>query len=252
MSAKRKSPAEGKAPPPHNEDIARGFDETADILEIEQENPFRVRAYRNAARTLRSLGEEVADKVARGENLADLPGVGEDLGGADRRDGLQRPLKQARRAAPDRAQARAGAHASARPRPQARRSPLPGPEAEAEDAARRCRGVSGRAGALSSRFRRQERAGAAGASERRSSAPDALQVGERRTLRRRRSGQSSRPEGGGEDRSRRQLSPQKGNRRRPRFRRRLALAGQGHRALHVDARSRRHSRRRLDSARASP
>jgi DNA polymerase (family 10) len=91
MSAKRKSPAAGPGTTParraaavarlapRNEDIARGFDETADILEIEQENPFRVRAYRNAARTLRSLGEEVADEVARGENLAGLPGVGEDL-----------------------------------------------------------------------------------------------------------------------------------------------------------------------------
>ena len=66
-------------PAPHNEDIARGFDETADILEIEGENPFRVRAYRNAARTLRSLGEEVAEMVSRGANPDDLPGIGEDL-----------------------------------------------------------------------------------------------------------------------------------------------------------------------------
>ncbi|HYA72479.1 MAG TPA: DNA polymerase/3'-5' exonuclease PolX [Roseiarcus sp.] len=87
MRAKGKSPAEATPtkPPdravaaPRNEDIARAFDETADILEIEEENPFRVRAYRNAARTLRSLGEEAADMVSRGANLADLPGIGEDL-----------------------------------------------------------------------------------------------------------------------------------------------------------------------------
>ncbi len=91
MRAKEKSPAKGRrttpprraaivaASPPHNEDIARAFDETADILEIEEENPFRVRAYRNAARTLRSLGEQAADMVARSADLDALPGIGEDL-----------------------------------------------------------------------------------------------------------------------------------------------------------------------------
>src|SRR5438132_6433853 len=34
-----------------NPDIARVFDEVADLLEIQDANPFRVRAYRNAART---------------------------------------------------------------------------------------------------------------------------------------------------------------------------------------------------------
>ena len=44
----------------NNEEIARAFDEIADLLEIGKANPFRVRAYRHAARTLRSLGREVA------------------------------------------------------------------------------------------------------------------------------------------------------------------------------------------------
>jgi DNA polymerase (family 10) len=89
MSARGKSPSAQKpAKPlpaadvraaPRNEDIARAFDETADILEIEEANPFRVRAYRNAARTLRSLGEEAADRLARGAGFDDLPGIGEDL-----------------------------------------------------------------------------------------------------------------------------------------------------------------------------
>lgn len=38
----------------HNADIARVFDEIADLLELESGNPLRVRAYRDAAR-LRSL-----------------------------------------------------------------------------------------------------------------------------------------------------------------------------------------------------
>ena len=42
--------------PVHNEDIAAIFNELADLLEVEDANPFRVRAYRTAARTVRGLG----------------------------------------------------------------------------------------------------------------------------------------------------------------------------------------------------
>lgn len=65
--------------PVHNEDIARLFDELADLLEIDDANPFRVRAYRNAARTIRGLGREVGEMVARGDDLTRLPGIGKDL-----------------------------------------------------------------------------------------------------------------------------------------------------------------------------
>ena len=65
--------------PIHNEDIAHAFDEIADLLEIEGANPFRVRAYRNAARSVRGLEQEVADLVAEGADLTRLPGVGKEL-----------------------------------------------------------------------------------------------------------------------------------------------------------------------------
>ena len=65
--------------PVHNEDIAVIFDEMADLLEIEEANPFRVRAYRNAARTVRGLGKELSVMVASGEDLTRLPGIGKDL-----------------------------------------------------------------------------------------------------------------------------------------------------------------------------
>ncbi|KPK40068.1 MAG: hypothetical protein AMJ69_03580 [Gammaproteobacteria bacterium SG8_47] len=65
--------------PVHNEDIAVIFDEMADLLEIEEANPFRVRAYRNAARTVRGLGRDLGDMVAAGEDLTALPGIGKDL-----------------------------------------------------------------------------------------------------------------------------------------------------------------------------
>ena len=65
--------------PVHNEDIARIFDQIADLLEIEDANPFRIRAYRNAARTLRGLGKDVRVMIEAGEDLTRLPGIGKDL-----------------------------------------------------------------------------------------------------------------------------------------------------------------------------
>ena len=65
--------------PIHNADIAAIFTEIADLLEIEQANPFRIRAYRNAARLVGELGREVRAMIERGEDLKDLPGIGDDL-----------------------------------------------------------------------------------------------------------------------------------------------------------------------------
>ncbi|MCK6492034.1 MAG: DNA polymerase/3'-5' exonuclease PolX [Nitrospira sp.] len=65
----------------HNADVAALLEEIAALLEIEGANPFRVRAYRFAARTLRDLTHDVAEMVAKGEDLTALPGIGEDLAG---------------------------------------------------------------------------------------------------------------------------------------------------------------------------
>ncbi len=65
--------------PIHNTDIAAVFDEIADFLEIGGENPFRIRAYRNAARTFRGLGPELRDMVDQNEDLTQLPGIGKEL-----------------------------------------------------------------------------------------------------------------------------------------------------------------------------
>ena len=62
-----------------NTDIADIFDEIADYLEIEGANPFKIRAYRNAAHTVRSLGSELKEMVAQKENLTRLPGIGKEL-----------------------------------------------------------------------------------------------------------------------------------------------------------------------------
>jgi DNA polymerase (family 10) len=65
--------------PVHNADIAAIFNEIADLLEIELANPFRIRAYRNAARMVSELGRDVRAMLERGEDLKELPGVGDDL-----------------------------------------------------------------------------------------------------------------------------------------------------------------------------
>src|SRR5436309_13946909 len=63
-----------------NPDIARVFDEVADLLEIQAANAFRVRAYRNAARTIRDYPEPIAELVHSGsKDLTEIPGIGEDL-----------------------------------------------------------------------------------------------------------------------------------------------------------------------------
>lgn len=67
--------------PIQNAEIAAVFSEIADLLEIEGANPFRIRAYRNAARNLGELGRSVQAMVARGEDLDALPGIGPDLAG---------------------------------------------------------------------------------------------------------------------------------------------------------------------------
>ncbi len=65
--------------PVHNSDVSDIFTRVADILEIQGSNPFRVRAYRNASRTVSGLPKSAADMVSRGEDLAALPGIGKDL-----------------------------------------------------------------------------------------------------------------------------------------------------------------------------
>ncbi|MBD3392986.1 MAG: DNA polymerase/3'-5' exonuclease PolX [Chitinivibrionales bacterium] len=62
-----------------NTEIADTFSRIADLLDIRGENPYRVRAYRSAARTIGGLSENVSDMVESGENLTSLPGIGKDL-----------------------------------------------------------------------------------------------------------------------------------------------------------------------------
>ncbi len=64
-----------------NAEIAEIFDRMATLLEIQGANPFRVRAYRNAARTVGDLPRNVGDMLEEEEDLSKLPGIGKDLAG---------------------------------------------------------------------------------------------------------------------------------------------------------------------------
>ncbi|MFP4343987.1 MAG: DNA polymerase/3'-5' exonuclease PolX [Anaerolineales bacterium] len=64
-----------------NTEIANIFTEMADLLEIEGANPFRVRAYRRAARTVSGYTHSMAELVREEEDLTELSGIGEDLAG---------------------------------------------------------------------------------------------------------------------------------------------------------------------------
>ncbi len=63
-----------------NQEIADVFEHVADLLEFEGANPFRVRAYRNASRTVHDLAEPAAQVVVDPErSLTDFEGIGKDL-----------------------------------------------------------------------------------------------------------------------------------------------------------------------------
>ncbi|MCF7898141.1 MAG: DNA polymerase/3'-5' exonuclease PolX [Candidatus Omnitrophica bacterium] len=65
--------------PIHNNEIADIFSEVADLLDIQDENQFRIRSYRNAARTIGGLSQSVAEMIKEGKDLSKLSGIGKDL-----------------------------------------------------------------------------------------------------------------------------------------------------------------------------
>ncbi|MDH4223196.1 MAG: DNA polymerase/3'-5' exonuclease PolX [candidate division Zixibacteria bacterium] len=62
----------------NNQDIARIFYSIAEILEIQGENPFKIRAYIKAAQTVESYTKELSE-IKDTEELKDLPGIGEKI-----------------------------------------------------------------------------------------------------------------------------------------------------------------------------
>lgn len=64
-----------------NTQVAAVLEQIADLLEAQNENPFRVRAYRDGAGTIRQLDKPVASLVEKDglEALTDLPNIGQGI-----------------------------------------------------------------------------------------------------------------------------------------------------------------------------
>ncbi|MBO0860990.1 MAG: DNA polymerase/3'-5' exonuclease PolX, partial [Chloracidobacterium sp.] len=64
-----------------NQEIAGVFRNLADLMEIGEENPFKIRAYRAAAETIEDTTTPLAQMVSEGggARLRELPGVGEAI-----------------------------------------------------------------------------------------------------------------------------------------------------------------------------
>ena len=62
-----------------NIEIAGVLEELGDLLEINGSNPFRIRAYRNAVRTVLGLTRSLSAMVEAEEDLTELPAIGKDM-----------------------------------------------------------------------------------------------------------------------------------------------------------------------------
>jgi DNA polymerase (family 10) len=62
-----------------NSEIARVFEDMADLLELKGENVFKIRAYQKAARSIEHLPVELEQLVKEDSNLREIPGVGEAI-----------------------------------------------------------------------------------------------------------------------------------------------------------------------------
>src|SRR5437870_673676 len=61
-------------------EIAEVFEEIAALLDLKGENPFRVRAYANAARMIDGLQEDIGTLIKE-DRLTEIKGIGKDLAG---------------------------------------------------------------------------------------------------------------------------------------------------------------------------
>ncbi|NIM27525.1 MAG: DNA polymerase/3'-5' exonuclease PolX [Gammaproteobacteria bacterium] len=87
-----------------NGEIAAMLDELADLEEIAGANPFRIRAYRNAARFIAESSRSMIDMLAEGRDLSSLPGIGKAIAAkieAIVETGRLRQLEEAKKRTPE-------------------------------------------------------------------------------------------------------------------------------------------------------
>ncbi len=64
--------------PVKNSEVARVFQDIADLLELKKENPFKIRAYQKTVRSIEHLPVEV-EQLVKEDRLREIPGVGEAI-----------------------------------------------------------------------------------------------------------------------------------------------------------------------------
>lgn len=62
-----------------NSEVAKVFQDVADLLELKGENVFKIRAYQKAARAIEHYPRELESMIEEGEDLQSIPGVGEAI-----------------------------------------------------------------------------------------------------------------------------------------------------------------------------
>ena len=62
-----------------NKAIAGILYETADLLEIDGQDSFRIRSYRNAAQAIEALPQQIAELIAEPKKVLEIPGIGKGM-----------------------------------------------------------------------------------------------------------------------------------------------------------------------------
>jgi DNA polymerase (family 10) len=77
-----------------NAEIADRLTGLAQLLAAQKENPFKVKAYRRAARTIKALSESIDELVRSEADLTEYSGIGKAISGAIREIVLSGKLGQ--------------------------------------------------------------------------------------------------------------------------------------------------------------
>src|SRR5215471_21175948 len=62
-----------------NKTIANIFYETADLMEVRNDDPFRIRSYRRAAEAVEGLETQLAEMYQNEKALLEIPGIGKSM-----------------------------------------------------------------------------------------------------------------------------------------------------------------------------
>ncbi len=65
--------------PYHNHEIGKIISKLADLLDISEENQFKIRAYRNAAQSINNSSQSIPDMIKQGKDISKLPGIGKSI-----------------------------------------------------------------------------------------------------------------------------------------------------------------------------